>query len=175
MSLAAAALADELLPCTNALRRASFAPAPVVPAQRGEVEAVIALRHVGSKQLRLRWETQGDADLPAVVVLGGISATRHVASNRLDDEAGWWECQVGAGLALDPAKLHIVGIDWVGADGELDAPIDTADQAEAVVAVLDALGIARLHAFVGCSYGAMVGLAFAARHGHRGRGWSAES
>ena len=167
MSLATAALADELLPCTGTLRRASFPAAPAAPAQRGEVETVIALRHAGSRSLRLRWETQGDADLPAVVVLGGISATRHVASHRLDNEAGWWECQVGAGLALDPAKLHIIGIDWIGADGDLDAPIDTADQAAAVLAVLDALGIARLHAFVGCSYGAMVGLAFAARYGHR--------
>lgn len=167
MSLAAAALADELLPCTGTLRRAPFAAPRTVPAQRGEIEAAITLRHAGNKRLCLRWETQGDAGLPAVVVLGGISATRHVASNRLDSEAGWWECQVGAGLALDPAKLHIIGIDWVGADGDLDAPIDTADQAEAVAAVLDALGIARLHAFVGCSYGAMVGLAFAANHDHR--------
>ena len=39
-----------------------------------------------------------------------------------------------------------------------------ADQADAIAAVLDALGIERLQAFVGSSYGAMVGLQFAARH-----------
>lgn len=165
MSLATAVLADELPPCIGTHR--SSVSARAVPAQRGETDVVIAMRHAGSRRLRLRWETQGDADLPAIVVLGGISATRHVASHGLDSEAGWWECQVGAGRALDPSRLHIIGIDWVGADGDLDAPIDTIDQAEAVAAVLDALGIARLHAFVGCSYGAMVGLAFAARHADR--------
>jgi homoserine O-acetyltransferase len=49
----------------------------------------------------------------------------------------------------------------------MDVPIDPADQADAIVAVLDALGIRALAAFVGCSYGALVGLQFAAAHGGR--------
>src|SRR5690606_8896349 len=77
---------------------------------------------------------------------------------------GWWDAQVGDGRALDPSRHCILAIDWLGADGALDAPIDPADQADAIAALLDALGIERLAGFVGCSYGAMVGLQFAARH-----------
>ena len=50
------------------------------------------------------------------------------------------------------------------ADGTLDAVIDTADQADAAAVLLDTLGIARLQALVGYSYGAAVALQFAARH-----------
>jgi homoserine O-acetyltransferase len=138
-----------------------------VDALRGESIVDLPLRHAGHRRLALRWETLGDADLPAIVVLGGISAGRHLAASRTHPEAGWWEAQVGAGRALDPVDYRLVGIEWIGADGDLDAPIDTADQATAVAAVLDELGVDRLHAFVGCSYGAMVGLAFAAAYPQR--------
>ena len=37
---------------------------------------------------------------------------------------GWWEAQVGAGRAIDPARHHVLAIDWLGADGVLDVPID---------------------------------------------------
>ncbi|MEZ5465630.1 MAG: alpha/beta fold hydrolase, partial [Lysobacteraceae bacterium] len=46
-------------------------------------------------------------------------------------------------------------------------PLDCADQADAIAAVLDELGIERVRAFVGCSYGASVGLHFATRHPQR--------
>jgi homoserine O-acetyltransferase len=105
--------------------------------------------------------------LPLVVVAGGISATRHVASSADVPAAGWWDAQVGDGLALDPRQHCILAIDWVGADGALDVAIDTADQADAICAVLDALALRRVALFVGCSYGAMVALQFAALHGDR--------
>ena len=69
--------------------------------------------------------------------------------------------------ARGPGPVRLLAIDWLGSDGSLDAPIDPADQADAIAAVLDALGIPRLAGFAGASYGAMVGLQFAARHGHR--------
>ena len=43
-----------------------------------------------------------------------------------------------------------------------DVAIDTHDQARAIAAVLDRLGVARARAVVGSSYGGMVALAFAA-------------
>ena len=49
----------------------------------------------------------------------------------------------------------------------LDAPIDPADQADAIARCSTRSASTRLQAFVGCSYGAMVGLQFAARHGAR--------
>jgi homoserine O-acetyltransferase len=138
-----------------------------VPARHGEITLNLALRHAGSRDVTLRYEVLGPEHLPAVFVAGGISAHRHVASSEAFAEAGWWEAQVGAGRALDPAQHCVVGFDWLGGAGMLEVVIDPADQADAVAAVLDALRIERLRAFIGCSYGAMVGLQFAARHGAR--------
>jgi homoserine O-acetyltransferase/O-succinyltransferase len=137
---------------------------PLPGAGLRSIAVELPLRHAGRRRLRLECEWQGPRDAPAIWVAGGISANRHVAASALDGSAGWWENTVGAGRGLDPTRYRLIGCDWIGADGRLDAPIDTQDQADAVAAVLDALGIDQLHAFVGASYGAMVGLAFAGRH-----------
>jgi homoserine O-acetyltransferase len=143
-------------------------PAIGVPAsadaRRGALSLELPMRHAGLRRVELRYECLGDAALPAVLVAGGISAGRHVAASLAFPLPGWWDAQVGEGRALDPSRCCILAIDWLGADGALDAPIDPADQADAIAAVLDALDIERLAGFVGCSYGAMVGLQFAARH-----------
>ncbi|WP_133477368.1 homoserine O-succinyltransferase MetX [Cognatilysobacter segetis] len=139
----------------------------LAPARRDEFDVELALRHAGTRRVRIRSERVGDETLPAVLVTGGISAHRHVAAHALDDSAGWWDAQVGVDRAIDPRRHCIVSFDWIGADGSLDAPIDPADQADAIAALLDHLGLRRLHAFVGSSYGAMVGLQFASRHGSR--------
>ncbi|WP_374607060.1 homoserine O-succinyltransferase [Thermomonas sp.] len=138
---------------------------PGVPdARRGGIDAVLATRHAGTRKLRIAYELAGPAGAPVVFVAGGISAHRHVAANALDRDAGWAEGLLDAGRALDPANLRILAFDYVGADGSIDAPIDTADQADALALLLDALGIDVLEAFVGYSYGALVGLQLAARH-----------
>ncbi|MCW5581442.1 MAG: homoserine O-succinyltransferase [Luteimonas sp.] len=136
-------------------------------AMRGQLDLVLPLRHAGTRAVRIAYEVVGPDDAPAVFVAGGISAHRHVAANAVFPENGWANALVGAGRALDPARCRIVAFDYVGADGRLDAPIDTADQADAVAALLDALGIDVLRAFVGYSYGALVGLQFAIRHASR--------
>ncbi|WP_028919103.1 homoserine O-succinyltransferase MetX [Pseudoxanthomonas suwonensis] len=136
----------------------------VAPAVRGEIAVSLPMRHAGTRELRLRYEVQGPADAPAVFVAGGISAHRHVSASAVFAERGWADALVAAGRTLDPARTRVVAFDYVGADGHLDAPIDTTDQADAIALLLDALGIAKLQAFVGYSYGAMVGLQFAARH-----------
>jgi homoserine O-acetyltransferase len=61
----------------------------------------------------------------------------------------------------------VLAIDWLAADELGTASVSSEDQADAIAALLDALRISSLKAFVGSSYGAMAGLAFAARHGHR--------
>lgn len=156
-------------------------------AVRGEVAVALPMRHAGLRQVRLAYELQGPPDAHVVLVAGGISADRHLASSATFTARGWAGAVTGAGTALDPARTRLLAFDHVGADGLLDAPIDTADQADAAALLLDALGIARLQAFVGYSYGAMVGLQFAARHGvrlerlvavsgaHRAHPWAAAS
>jgi homoserine O-acetyltransferase/O-succinyltransferase len=136
-------------------------------ARRGRIVRRLALRHAGETDVAIAYECIGPADAPVIVVAGGISADRHLAAHADDDTPGWWDAQVGIGRALDPTRTRLLAIDWLGCDGALDVALDTADQADAIAAVLDHLGIARLQAFVGASYGAMVGLQFAARHGDR--------
>ncbi len=167
MSLAAteSRVASVAEPC--ALRTASHEPQSALA--RGEFELTIAMRHAGTRRVVVRWQRLGDPCAPAVVVQGGISADRRTGAGIDAAAPGWWDAQVGAGRAIDTETAQAISIDWIGSDGALDAAIDTADQADAIAAVLDRLGIARIEAFVGCSYGALVGLQFAERHPSRVR------
>ena len=116
-------------------------------------------------EVRYLWA--GAPGAPTVIVQGGISADRDVCGTTEHAARGWWETMVGAGRAIDLDRVRVLAIDWLDA-GDLQAPsISSADQADALAALLDALGIVRVEAFVGASYGAMVGLAFAARHAGR--------
>ena len=127
----------------------------------------LVMRHAGPRRVRLRVEWSGDPRLPAVWVAGGISAHRHVCANQIDAQPGWWQELIDAHPALDPQRHCLIAFDWLGAEGDIDAPIGSEDQAEAIARVLDLLGIRRLQAFVGASYGGMVGQAFAARYPDR--------
>lgn len=148
--------------------QSALAPAAMgVPAMRGNVEIELDLRHAGRRRVRLAWESQGDERGPVVFVAGGISAHRHVAASPVFVERGWANELVAEGRTLDPSRYRILAFDYVGSDGGIDAPIDTADQADAIAALLDLLGVSRLHAFVGYSYGALCGLQFAVRHPQR--------
>lgn len=113
------------------------------------------------------YEIVGPADAPVVVALGGISASRHVTSTDENAAPGWWHEIAGPGRAIDTTRVRVLGIDYIdggrGSDGRPKRAITTHDQADAVAAVLDALGVERVHAFVGASYGGMVALAFAER------------
>ena len=133
---------------------------PVLPLRRGGVLTDIEIAS----------ECFGDPDAPAVLVLGGISAGRHLLPTPDDAAPGWWPGVVGSGAALDPAHYRLVGIDWLAGRGASSGPaadarwpaLDTADQAAAILSLLDGLDIGTLHAVVGASYGGMVALALAA-------------
>lgn len=138
------------------------APAPEV--QRGEVPLTLRLRHGGEVVANAHYELLGPRHAPLLIVAGGISAGRHVLSSPQFPEQGWWQAQAAS---LDRRRFRILAIDWVGADGLLDVPIDPADQAEALVQVLNALGVGDAAGFIGASYGGMVGMHVAARHPQR--------
>ena len=117
----------------------------------------------------IAWRLAGAPDAPVVAALGGISAHRAVFDTR-EPRLGWWSAIVGPGLPLDTTRFRVLGIDWLGGsggstgprEGQRDFPaLDSRDQARALLAVCDALGIASLHAIAGASYGGMVGLALA--------------
>lgn len=150
-----------------ASRASAVAATADADATRGRIDAILPMRHAGERRVRIAWELAGAAGAPVVLVAGGISAHRHVAPGASFPEPGWASGLVGDGRTLDPTQCRILAFDYIGSDGQLDAPIDTADQAEAIVVLLDALGIDALHGFVGYSYGALVGLQLAARHPSR--------
>jgi homoserine O-acetyltransferase len=118
-----------------------------------------------------QFELVGPADAPVIVAVGGISATRHVAAHDGDAAPGWWDDVVGPARAIDTRAVRVLGVDFVdggrGSDGRPRQTVTTHDQADVIARVLDAIGVARIHAFVGASYGGMVGLAFAARYPER--------
>ncbi len=114
------------------------------------------------------YEIVGPRGAPVVAVLGGISASRHIASSASDPSPGWWEDVVGAGRAIDTRQFRVIGVDYV--TGGDDAPLaTTTDQAQALATALDLEGIQSLHALVGASYGGMVALAFGARFAARAK------
>lgn len=141
----------------------------VVPRRRG-VLGLKSFQLVGGDalaELELAWQDWGDAAAPVAIVLGGISAGR--------DIGGWWGEQCGAGRALDPQRLRLLSIDWIGgADAStgprngVDFPaIDSVDQAHALLALLNHFGISRVAVIVGASYGACVAQQLAALIGSR--------
>jgi cystathionine gamma-synthase len=136
----------------------------------------LALEHGGElRGVYVAYETHGDRAHPAVLVLGGISAGRHLLPTGDDPQDGWWPGVIGSGCALDPEQHFLIGIDFVGGRGNSSHPragetwplLTTGDQAAAIRALLDDLGIDWLHAAVGASYGGMVALALAGRFPER--------
>lgn len=106
----------------------------------------------------VRYRLLGASSNPLIVVLGGISADRRVDR--------WWpDITTGSG-ALAGQRFRVLSMDWPEWPDKAQAPtVD--DLADILAALLDALAISRLPGCVGASFGAMVGLSFAARHAGR--------
>jgi homoserine O-acetyltransferase len=121
---------------------------------------------------KVAYASYGPEDAPAVMVLGGISAHRFVCGDEYGTP-GWWPGVVGPEAPLAPGTYRVLGVDYIGGAGGSSVNgsgvpvVTTDDQANGVKAVLDHLGIDSLHAWVGASYGGMVGLAFGALHSDR--------
>ena len=114
-----------------------------------------------SQSFHTAFETTGPPGAPAVVVLGGISASRHVTATESDPRPGWWQPFVGPGKVVDTNRFRVVGIDYLSI-GKRNRPLSTHDQAHALVAALDRASIPKVRAIIGASYGGMVALAFGA-------------
>ena len=162
------------LPETRPLCTADVVALPVAPRARGGLGMQRSTRRLaltpkyggGPREVDVRYLWCGAPDAPTVIAQGGISANRDVTAPA-GAEPGWWQALVAEGAAIDLARFRVLAIDWL-VPAELGAgTISSEDQADALAALLDALGVARAHAFVGSSYGAMVALAFAARHPQR--------
>src|SRR5690606_30297587 len=91
----------------------------------------------------LAYERQGPKGAPVVIVLGGISAHRHVSAHQGLPQRGWWQGVVGAGLGIDTERFQVLSCDWLGGPGNSTTPavsesfpfVDADDQARALWAL----------------------------------------
>ena len=133
-------------------------------------------------RVTVAYETYGalNADKSnAILVHHALTGDQHVASpHPITGKPGWWSRMVGPGKPIDTDRFHVICANVIGscmgstgpaseaADGRpygMRFPVITVrDMVRAQVALLDALGIARLHAVVGGSMGGMQALSFAA-------------
>ena len=141
---------------------------PEISALRGTRRVALSPKYgSGRREVDVDYSWCGTEGMPTVIVQGGISANCEVTA--LDERAtpGWWQALVGPGAAIDLAQCRVLAIDWLDAARLGVGAVSSEDQADALAALLQVLGVTQAHAFVGSSYGAMVALAFGARHPHR--------
>ena len=134
------------------------------------------------ENVEIAFATYGDlaADRSnAILICHALTGDQHVASaHPITGKPGWWARMVGPGKPIDTTRFHVICANVIGScmgstgpatpagDGEPYAmrfPVITIrDMVRAHVALLDALGIERLHAVVGGSMGGMQALSLAA-------------
>ena len=115
----------------------------------------------------------------AILVCHALTGDQFLASaHPVTGKPGWWERMVGPGLPIDTDKYHVICANVIGScmgstgpaslarDGKpygMRFPVLTIrDMVRGLVALLDQLGIERLHAVVGGSMGGMQALSLAA-------------
>ena len=98
----------------------------------------------------VRGSLTGPDGAPLIVLLGGISGDCFPCS--------WWPGFAGTGCAADPGRYRILGLDFI-ADRTGEIAPSPLDQAFALCAALDLLGVEKAHAVIGASYGGMIALA----------------
>ncbi|MBD3730455.1 MAG: homoserine O-acetyltransferase [Sphingomonadales bacterium] len=132
--------------------------------------------------VEIAYETYGElaADRSnAILICHALTGDQYVASTHpITGKPGWWERMVGPGKPIDTGRFYVICANVLGsclgstgpaslaADGRPHAmrfPVITIrDMVRGLVALLDGLGIERLHAVVGGSMGGMQTLSLAA-------------
>ena len=135
----------------------------------------------------IAYETWGElspAADNAVLLFTGLSPSAHAASSPEDASAGWWEDMIGADKPIDTSRYFVICVNSLGScfgstgpasanpvSGRryrLDFPmLALEDVAKAGEAVVESLGVERLHAVAGASMGGMTALAYAVCHPQR--------
>lgn len=131
---------------------------------------------------QIAYETYGELAQDksnAILICHALTGDQYVASEHpMTGKPGWWERMVGPGKPIDTDRFYVICANVIGScmgstgpaseasDGAPYAmrfPVITIrDMVRGLVALLDGLGIARLHGVVGGSMGGMQALSLAA-------------
>ena len=166
----------------------AYQPDLVARNQRLALSAPLALDSGQAlSNVEIAYETYGTlapAKDNAILLFHALTGDQYAASpHPKTGKPGWWDRMIGPGKPIDTARFHVICANIVGgcmgstgpaslaADGAAYAmrfPVLTIrDMVRAQIALLDALGIARLHAAVGGSMGGMLALSLAANFPER--------
>ena len=144
-----------------------------------QIEGTFHMRHGQLENPVVAYETWGELNFQrdnGILLFTGLSPSAHAASSELDPAMGWWEPMLGEGKPIDTTKYFVICVNSLGscfgstgpasinpATGEpyrLDFPVLTIeDIAHAGQAVVEGLGLTRLHAVIGASMGGMTSIA----------------
>ncbi|MGM0482224.1 MAG: alpha/beta fold hydrolase [Pseudomonadota bacterium] len=116
--------------------------------------------YVNTDRGRVKGYRYGNADAPAMVVQGGISATGELWKL---DGSGWWQTLYP--LFADNDRIQVLSFDYLGGLGGSDLPqqcLTVAEHAQAYQQALSQLGIQQLRGWLGGSFGGILGLQAAA-------------
>ncbi|HSG33155.1 MAG TPA: homoserine O-acetyltransferase [Sphingomonadaceae bacterium] len=134
------------------------------------------------ERVEIAYETYGEPNAEksnVILIFHALTGDQYVASTHpITGKPGWWSRMVGPGLPIDTDRFHVICANVVGGcmgstgpaslapDGKPYAmrfPVITLrDMVRAQVALLDALGIGKVHTAIGGSMGGMLALSLAA-------------
>ena len=166
-------LVDEAAPAGDAsdttAHQAGTTPTAVACAATCRTILTFVLRHAGPRHASASLRRAGADHAPAGVRRRrDLRAPPRPCERAVDPTRGWWDAQ--AGQAADRQRAAALAFDWIGADGSLDAPDRPRRPGRCAPPRCSTISASTApHAFVGASYGAMVGLHFASRHPPRVR------
>ena len=130
-------------------------------------------------QFDIAWEAWGTLNAEknnAILVHTGLSASSHARSSEDNPKPGWWEKFIGPGAPLDTDKYFVICTNVLGGCYGTTGPssvnpltgqpygtsfpiLTMQDMVRAQFRLLNAMGIEKLYASVGCSMGGMQSLA----------------
>lgn len=165
---------------------------PLVKKQRFELASFTTQNGAALKQVQVGWEAYGklNADKSNVILITHyFSGTSHAAGRyqATDAAPGYWDAIIGPGKAIDTNQFYVISVDTLvnanvkdphvittgpasinpatGKRYGLSFPVVTiTDFVEVQKALLDSLGIHKLHAVVGASMGSFQAIEWAQRY-----------
>ena len=151
------------------------------------VDGRFAMLHGSIEAPTIAYETWGELSAKrdnAVLLFTGLSPSAHAASSPADPASGWWEDMIGPDKPIDTSRHFVVCVNSLGSCFGSTGPasddpgtgrpyrlgfpvLALEDVARAGHAVIESLGVERLHAVVGASMGGMTALAYAVAYSER--------